>query len=517
MRRARFALVLALVSSCRGAGKAGNDLVIALPAGPSSLAPNAANEEFTISILGNVYETLVNLDAVLGLEPGLAESWQTPDDFTWIFRLREGARFHDGRLLEARDVVASLERARKDPASAMRAYLAPVRSIEAPDARTVVVRSERPFDLLPARLTNVFIWADPSRPGDPALGTGPYRIRSWTPGGTTVLEAFAGYRARPAIPLVEFRAIPDAERRVRQLREGRVDLALDVPAEAMASLSDSPTLKTAAMNGLRVIFLAMDCAHATSPHVDVKDNPFRDPRVRRAVALAIDREALVKGPLGGFGGVVDQIASPQEIGGHEESLAERPYDPFEARRLLSGAGHGRGFTVDLDYFSKYRSVEAVVKALAEQLAKVEIRVVPRTGTTAEVSGRIEARDTAFYLAGWVTDTGESGSSYEVLLHSPGRGFGMYNGGGYSDPDVDRLIEESSRARSGAERTAILTRIAQKVHADVPVIPLYRQADLYAMARDLELRPRLDRRIWAIEMSWKGGVRAKGARPGPGGQ
>jgi peptide/nickel transport system substrate-binding protein len=487
--------------------------VIAVPTGPTSLAPNTVNEEFTDSVLGNVYEPLVNLDPVLGLEPALAETWENPDELTWTFRLREGVRFHNGHLLTASDVVTCLERARKDSASATRAYFAPVRSFEAPDSRTVVIHTDRRFDLLAARLTALYIWADPDRPGEPAPGTGPYRIHSWTPGGSTVLEAFEGYRTAVSIRQVEFRTLPDAAERVRAVQAGEVQMALDVPAENMAALASSATLRTVSVNGLRVIFLAMDCAHARSPHVDNGDNPFRDIRVRRAVALAIDREALVRDALGGFGEVVDEIASPQEIGGRVESLPRRAYDPSEARRLLASAGYKGGFEVELDYLSKYRSVEGVVKALKSQLGAVGVTIDPHTGTMSEMSSRIEARDVAFYLAGWVSDTGESGSSYEALLHTPKEGFGIYNGGGYSNPDVDRLIEASANARSMGARSASLARVARTIYDDVPVIPLYRQADLYAMARGLQFTPRLDRRLKVADMVWSTvGPKASSAAP-----
>src|SRR5262249_30456416 len=162
-------------------------------------------------------------------------------------------------------------------------------------------------------------------------------------------------------------------------------------------------------------------------------------------------------------------------GGHQENLPPRGFDRAAAIRLLSQAGYPRGFRTDFDYFAKYRSADAVVSVLRDQLARVGIVLAPRTGTTSEVSARIESRGAAFYLAGWVSDTGETGSSYEALLHTPRAGFGMYNGGGYSDPEVDRLIEQSGNAHDVSERAGFLTQIAQKLYDDVPVIPLYRQA------------------------------------------
>jgi peptide/nickel transport system substrate-binding protein len=494
----RTALLLCLlVTGCRDPLR--SELVVAYPLGPTSLVPNAANEELTDSIVRNVCESLVEIDAELVLRPGLAESWTTPNERTWEFRLREGVRLHDGRALDAQDVVRSVEHARSDPASPRRGQLAAIEAIEATGPQTIVVHTRTPFEPVPTRLSNIFIWAAPARAGDPPLGTGPYRIRSWSLAGDTVLQSSGTYRrGKPQIEVVEFRVVPDIEDRMRRLREGSVDLILDVPAERMGELKREPRLTALSRDGLRVVFLGMDCAHTRA---EGAANPFRDVRVRRAVALAIDRRGLVDGPLGGLAEIVDQIADPHELG-YASTLASRPHDAAESRRLLVLAGHPKGFTVALDYVPhKYRAVEAVVASLASDLGKVGIRVVPRPGSFEEVVGRIERRETSFYLLGWLSEIGDVRLSYEYLLHSPGEGFGLDNGGGYSDPEMDRLIEEVSERLAPEERKTLLRRIAKKVYDEVPIIPLYRQADLYALKSDLVFAPRLDRGIQAFDIRW----------------
>lgn len=503
MRRGLALAVLALLLGCRQT-IVPRGLVIAYPLGPASLVPYAANEELSLSVLGNVYEPLVALDADLALVPRLAESWHSPDDLTWVFRLRQGVRRHDGRPLEARDVVASLLRARSDPASKQQTALAVVESIEATDTQTVVVRTRRPFETLPASLSGVLVSVDARPPDQGPVGTGPYRIQAWTPGGTTVLEAFADYwGGAPPIPFVEFRALPDVGERLRQLRSGRVHLVVDVPAEEMAALGADRRLRTASRKGMRVLFLAMDCAREVSPYVGPGRNPFRDPRVRRAVALAVDRQALVSGPLGGLAEVVDRLATAEEMGGAPGPLSPKPADPEEARRLLAIAGYGRGFDVTLDFVpGKFRAIEEVVRSIVAELGRVGIRAVPRDGPPYEAMGRIASQDTSLYLVGWMSDSGEASLSYAALLHSRGGGFGAYNNGGYSDPEVDRLIEEASARHAPGERDEVLQRVAEKVASDVPVVPLYRQVDLYAIARELEFTPRLDRRIEAATIRWR---------------
>src|SRR5689334_19541276 len=117
IRGATLALVLCGCRAGAPVPEPAQRVVVAYASGAQALRPHLANDEYTSSILGNVFEPLVALDGELGLQPALAESWLTPDDLTWVFRLRPGVRFHDGTPLEARDVVAALEQARSDPSS----------------------------------------------------------------------------------------------------------------------------------------------------------------------------------------------------------------------------------------------------------------------------------------------------------------------------------------------------------------------------------------------------------------
>ncbi len=483
-----YVLVLGLLSyACGPSSKA---LVVAVPAGPAMGRPNGLNEEFTLSVLSNVYETLVDLDSGLALRPGLAESWHSPDDLTWVFKLRRGVRLHDGRELTASLAARSLEDARLHPESRRRLQLSVVEAIEAPDDHTLVLRTTRPFDPLPARLSNVFVWA-PGADGGP-VGTGPYELRRWEQGGDARLEAFAGYRqGAPRIAHVEFRVLAEPLGRVAALRDGRASLVVDLPAESLEPLRRTRGIETVVRNGLRVLFLGMD-SRVT----------FKDPRLRRAVALAVDRAALVRGPLGGYGEIVEEIVGPQELGGHQEDLPGHGHDPLQARRLVAEAGFASGFDVDLEFMpQKYRAMEAVARAIAADLSAIGIRVRLRPRNPSDMLARVERQQTALYLLGWISDNGDGRMSYEYLLHTPMGGFGLNNGGGYSTPEVDALIERSLSRMDGLDRRAVISRLARLIHDDLPVLPLYRQTDLYAVSGGLEFRPRLDRRVRAFDMSW----------------
>jgi peptide/nickel transport system substrate-binding protein len=508
--RSRLLLAAALIAGvalpgCRGPAPLPDRVVVVYPVGPASLDPDAAGEEYAISVLGNVYETLVDLDRALAVRPGLASSWYTRDERTWVFGLRPDLRLHDGRPLTAQDVARSLERSRTDPASRRQGELTAVASVEAEDARTVLVRTRFPFAAIPNRLATVPI-SVPAAPGEPPLGTGPYRIRSWTPKGDTELAAWSGHReGAPPVRTLVFRTLGQAEHRLDLLRRGQAHLMVDVPSESLADLR-AAGLRTLAQKGLRVLSLVMDCDHEHNPDVSTPRNPFHDVRVRRAVALALDRAALVGGPLGGGADVVDQIVAPGVFGFYPD-LPRLPFDRGEARRLLAAAGYADGFTVALDYMpARYRAMDPVVRLLGAQLEEVGIHLTPRPWETHEFFARTARRETAFHLLGWMSTSGDAGATYDFLIHSPGGGYGTQNAGGYASPEADRLIEAAAHRLDPAERLKILRTVAEKIQADMPLVPLYRQTDFYALAADLEFEPRVDRRIRGVQLRWRAHAR-----------
>lgn len=496
-RRCRLALLsLALLASC-GRACPERRLVIAHPRPLSSQALFGARHDRTaFNILANVYEPLVERGPDLSIRPRLAESWYSPDERTWVFKLRRGVLRHDGRILTAGDVVASFERARADAWAA--GALAPVSGVRANGENDVVFTTREPFDALPARLVYIYVTGQP----EPGGATGPYRLRSVTPDGSVVLEAFSGYRdGRAPIADVEFRVVKDPRERARCLLRREADLIEDIVPDDMPELRAASGIRTLALPGFTTAFLAMDTARASTPDVDRPANPFLDPRVREALDRAIDRRALVSGPLLDYADPTDQLALPGQEG-FVSSLEPTLPDLRGARALLGQAGYADGFEVQLDYVPG--TLDGVVTMLSRQLEAVGIRLRARGNESAEFLARLERHDTSLYLLRWVQPSEAIEETYSWLLHSPRGELGTMNGGGYSNPRLDRLLEDDSGQHSKARRGDLLREATALVHADRPILALYRQQDLHAFSERLDFQPQphqqLNTLVW--RMRWK---------------
>ncbi|HJS59406.1 MAG TPA: ABC transporter substrate-binding protein, partial [Vicinamibacteria bacterium] len=176
------------------------------------------------------------------------------------------------------------------------------------------------------------------------------------------------------------------------------------------------------------------------------------------------------------------------------------FDRSGARRLLQAAGYASGFEIVLDAADDVDS-RAVAGAIAADLRKVGVSLRARHQSEAELARRVEARDTTLCLRSWTSETGDGRGSYESLLHTRGKGLGLANAGGYANPALDRMVRDAAAPLGTDERRMLLARLAAKVAIDVPLVPLYSMADVYAVVSRLWFEPRLDGQIRAAELRW----------------
>lgn len=480
MRRRALLVVLGMcgAAACQRAEPGAR---IAIHSAPVDLDPHLQNESLTSAILSNVYEALADYDGGHRVRPVLAAAWRNPDDRTWLFTLRSSVRFHDGRPLEAEDVVFSLERVRRRPGSPLGSYLVEVESVRALDAKTVEVKTRRPFAALLSKLMPVFVVprGSPERIVNP-VGTGPYRFAR-SDGRRLELLPSPGRGGREDAPgPLTFVVEPDSRRRLERLLAGEVDVAADLDGTAVGLLERSACCRAALLPGATIEYL----------HFMSTDARFRDRRVREAIHLALDRSAYVAEGHHGLGQPIGQMAVPA-LFGYMPALRPPGRDLARARALLAEAGYPGGLDLALEHRPGRRA-----DVVARQLLEAGIRVTPRASPWNDLYGRLREGRVAFYLGGLISPTGETSDILDGFVHTRDvrRGFGSSNHSRFSSPRVDTLIEAAATAGTLVERRERLQQAMEAVMEDLWFVPVAGLTQVYGVRREIDFRPRLDLKL-----------------------
>lgn len=501
-------LALQAAAGCRWSavpGAPARPLRVALYDDPLTLDPHLRNELLTFSVLRNLYDALTAFDAGTKVGPALAESWENPNELTWVFHLRQGVRFHDGRRLTARDVVWSFERARHSPRSNVGTYLVAVDRVTALDPYTVEITTLRPYPILLNKLAFVFIVPAGSpleirRP----VGTGPYRLSRYEPGRRLDLTAFARYWGGvPAERRVEMLPVASSRARVARLLRGEVDVVQEPDFADVGQIRAAPGCRVVEQDSLGVTYLQLR-----------RDRPpFRDLRVRRAIDLALDRRALVDTSLSGLGVPLGQMVG-RNVFGYAPDLPPPARDLARARQLLAEAGFPRGLDLDLHTRDgRHAQAEAVRRQLLE--AGIRLRLVERPW--ADLFPHLLAGEVDFYLGGWYCLSGDASDLFDSMVHSRGgtAGYGESNFGRHANPTLDAMIEQSGSTLDLLTRRAQLQRCMRLLMADFAFIPLYSPSVVFGVRNDVEWQPRHDILILANSIRRRAGESGSDGEAGRG--
>jgi ABC-type transport system substrate-binding protein len=458
----------------------------------TSLDPIDASDHIAVSVLSNLYDTLVDFDAEMKLTPALAVSWSVPEERTWVFVLRAGVATHDGSRLTGEDVLRSLERARQDPRSSLRERLAGVESVEVTAPGVLRVHTKESDPLLAHRLTGVFIagGGPQARLGERPVGTGPYRFVSRLPGGLEAAAFPACWRGAPRIPAVRFIRPAQGQPAVAALAKGEVDVQRFVPEDQLERVSALPGFRIERRSSPRALYLWMrSLPGAAGP------TPFSDARVRRAVSRAIDRRALAD-QMGRIDEPLEQMV-PRGIYGHVPGTS-LPVDAAEARRLLAEAGYPGGFETPLSYVP---ALEALALRIAERLGEVGIRVRNEPLEWPELRERWHSGQLTFFVGSWSFASAEASFFFRECLWSRDPGRRNPWNPGFASPRLDALIEANDRLFQPADRQRHFALLAEALAEEMPVVPLLARTDLYAVSNRVRWKPRFDGELRAAEMSF----------------
>jgi peptide/nickel transport system substrate-binding protein len=504
------------------AGAQAQTLTIGVRAGPESIDPHFTATGTHAEALKHVFDTLTWSGDGLEIEPRLAESWKAIDATTWEFKLRKGVKFHDGSDFTAEDVKFSIERIPVVTGpNPLTIYVRRVQATEIVDPHTIRIKTDGPAPNLPNDFIRLFIVSHKAaagltkdtaneafNSGKAAIGTGPYKFVSWTPKEQLVLERFDGFWG-PKEPWARHvrKEIPNDAARVAQLKAGQVDLIVRVPASDVPTLKQDPRLSVVTVDTVYVFNMELDMRDKT-PQVAAKDgspldrNPMQDPRVREAIDLAIDRNALAEIAMEGLGKAQNQLVTPS-IFGYSKKLPPRKYDPAAAKRLLAEAGYPNGFKVTFSFTSdRLPGDRQVGTSVAQMLAAIGIDAQANAQPAAVFFPARTRGDFSMSMSGWGTLTGEAHYTLSSVVHSNDkeRKFGAFNVTGYKNPVMDKLIQDAAVEMDEAKRRALLEQANELVAVDRPRLPLVAVGSAWAMQKaKVKITPRVDEDTLAMNI------------------
>jgi peptide/nickel transport system substrate-binding protein len=461
-------MAFAPLAACTSAPDDPHGLVIALDSEPQSLDPRFGIDANASRVADLLHVGLTRTGPRTERVGELAWRWTQPDPTTIVFDLRDDFRFADGSPVTANDVRATYE-ALRDPAlgSPRRAALEPLAAIDAPDARTVVMRLRRPFPPFLDATGLAVLPAGQAAGGGRPLGAGPYRIRSEMARERVVLEPnphWSGPAAR--IAPITFRVVADPVVRILELQRGSVGLLQETfEPEILAGLERDPELRVRRSAGSSVAYLGLN----------VRDPRLADRRVREAIALAVDRERLVRFVLGDAARPATGLLAPEHWA--YAALPAMGRDVPRARHLLDRAGHpdpdGDGPRPRFHIQHKVSSQPArrrFAEAVQAQLAEVGIALDVRTYEWGVLFADVRAGNFQLVSMAWVGIT--EPDHFFLTLHSsmvPPHG---YNRGHYASPVMDRLTTQARYADTLEARRRWYARVQRRAARDLPVVPLW---------------------------------------------
>jgi peptide/nickel transport system substrate-binding protein len=427
-----------------------------------SFDPNVLRSAVGLNIGQQVQEGLIDRQ----LRPLLAKSWKTVDDKTWEFELQSGVKFHNGEPFDAAAVKYSVERVLDENNKAPgRGILTPViDKVEAVNPTTVRITTKVPFALLLDVLLDVWV-VPPQGSKQPEFatrgwGTGPYRVKEWVRNERVVLEANPDYWGpKPKIGEVVFRPVSEASTRLVELRSGNADLITVVPLTSVPDL-DSASLGKLQRRSIQTMRLAFK---ADSP-------PFDNVKVRQAANHAVDKEGILRGILRGAGYVMNGAVSA-DMFGHNETLKPYEYDPEKAKALLQESGV-TNLEVSFQMPSgRFLGDKAIGEAIVDQLNKVGFKA---TGNFMD-------------FGTWIQQFNKAGHGYVVLGQDayPHRLFTSLSSKlkpitwyGYTNPQVDQLIDQAVQTFDEAKRRDIYRQLHQITRDEAAWLYLFNTQDIY---------------------------------------
>jgi peptide/nickel transport system substrate-binding protein len=471
MRRLLVLAALLLAVGCHSAQRDPNTVAFLIESSPANLDPRIGTDAQSQRIDAILFDGLVDHDANFQFIPALATSWEQPNPLTYVFHLRSGVRFHDGRAMTAHDVVWTLNSIRNGSVISPRAAAyASVDTVEARDASTVIVHLKRPDNFLLRNVSTGAMGVVPDGSGREfwkhPVGTGPFRFVSQQIDQDVVIERNRlSWSVVPKLDRVRFAVVPDAITESLELEKGTGDVAVNsLPLDSLPVLAARPDLRIEETGGTEVQYLAFN----------VRDPLLADARVRQAIACAIDRDLIVRTLMRGHAQPTMSLL-PANHWAWSGDVARYNYDPARAEQLLGAAGFKRGNNgVRLHLTMKTSNDEGtrlLAAVLQQQLARVGIALDLRSFEFATFYSDVTRGAFQMYSLRWIGGNEQPDIFSYAFLTANFSPKGA-NRGHYSNAKLDALLTDATENEDRTQRKADYAEAQQILARDLPAFNLW---------------------------------------------
>ena len=460
-------------------------LVVALESAPIHLDPRIATDQASGKVFELAMNGLVTKDEAGGFVPDLAESWEVLDEGRrWRFHLRRDVVFHDGAPLTSADVAWTYGSIVDGTVrTAKKGAFGPLESVVAVDRDTVDFVTREPFGATLANLTSfvgvVPAGRTPERQNREPIGTGPFRVVGRAP-DTVELAAFERFfRGRPRLDRVVLREIPDATVRALELRRGSVQLVVNaLPSDVVPLFAHDPRFAVVTAPGSNYVYLGLN----------LEDPALRDVRVRRALALSLDRDRLVRTLWRGLGTPTESLLPVGHWARHD-GLAATPHDPAAAARLLDEAGYpdpdGPGGRPRLTLTYKTSTDETGVlqaQILQAMAAEAGLRLEIRSHEFATFFQDVQRGNFQVFS---LTRTGiDDPDLFSLIFHSRNVPPAGANRGRFRNAELDALLDRGARLTDPAARRPVYLAVQEIVARELPYVSLLTRTNVAVMPAGL---------------------------------
>jgi len=485
-----------------------------------SMDPDSVASTSNLAFLNHIYEGLVRYGPDFKIEPALATEWKLVDNKYWRFSLRKGVKFHNGADFTADDVIASMKRV-SDPTSPLRGNIPLYVDCKKVDDYTVDLEVSAPTALFLNDMTNIFmfnaLWLKDNKTEKPtdfsskvegyathnSNGTGPFKLESRVPDSKTVLAINDQWwdQKKHNLDRIEYLPISSASTRVAALLSGEVDLIDSAPIQDLPRLESSPNINVKKRTELRTVFIGFNRKEKLE---DGRPNPLNDLRVRQAIEASIDRELINSKVMRGLARPSGSLIAP-DIAGYAKSLdVYQPANPNGAKKLLTEAGQENLAFTYLCMNDESINEEDFCGGIANLLKRSGFQPTVDIGPRAvQQPKRTSGKADVFNLS-WANEpTLDAYSLLSQVLSTRKGSTGVSNFGGWSVPELDRLVEQAAQEPNTEKRLALEEAALKIAKEQVLLIPLHQQPIAWAMlnkVKTLDFRADNKPRHWLTEMA-----------------